>query len=603
MGNTTKSTNLFAPILLAVLAFFAYRATAAPGAWWGDGLELTCAAKTLGIPHPTGYPLYMLLGYAVIQLTAPYAEAGRALTLFSALLCAASVGLAAWMVRRVWGSGSPFLFGGMIFAVARTVWDHATFAEVYPLTLVLVVAMVGICASENEGKSELSKKQVIALAVLWGLAMLNHYSAILIFPLVALSLGTARQTGFQCGSRSPTDEESSLRTATPTLKDSLLFQRLGIFLLVSSSFLIGYAYLPIRAAANPPINWGDPSSFSAMLEHMLGGQFGSVFLASGESFIGGATSGLFVWFCWWGEQWLPLDRGWDAFFAGAGVASGAFYGCATLATRRPAFGWGLLASLVGSACVAALYRIPDIDSFFLPAIPAALLGWIETWHDLKARVSAKWGPDASGWHRLEFVPPIFLAIFATDLHSDGRINKSWDDGPHEWAQRVLKALPKDAVILTRQGGDAEIYSLWYEQIVRGERPDVTVFGTGFLFKGWYRRYFERADRPQLPLFIEERPPQTKDIWDVALIGGVIMPNIKQRRFFTTYVDPTLSQYLNPIPVTQLMENSYYAKSAYKLNPAGPLLFELRAEEGLFELSRKRFIETFHRQPPSAETRN
>ena len=59
-----------------------YLATAAPCAWWGDGLELACAAWTLGIPHPTGYPLYTVTGHVWMHLLGRL-DPGRALTLYN----------------------------------------------------------------------------------------------------------------------------------------------------------------------------------------------------------------------------------------------------------------------------------------------------------------------------------------------------------------------------------------------------------------------------------------------------------------------------------------------------------------------------------------
>src|SRR5262245_60738665 len=43
-------------------ALLIYRLTLSCSIAWGDSPELTTAAFLAGIPHPTGYPLYMLLG-------------------------------------------------------------------------------------------------------------------------------------------------------------------------------------------------------------------------------------------------------------------------------------------------------------------------------------------------------------------------------------------------------------------------------------------------------------------------------------------------------------------------------------------------------------
>jgi len=54
----------------AAIPFAAYLLTLCPTVYVGDSGELTTAAATLGIPHPPGYPLYVLLGYAFSHLVA-----------------------------------------------------------------------------------------------------------------------------------------------------------------------------------------------------------------------------------------------------------------------------------------------------------------------------------------------------------------------------------------------------------------------------------------------------------------------------------------------------------------------------------------------------
>ena len=67
IGRTLiKSWRSFLPpLFLGVLLLVIYIRTLAPGLTWAnggsDGGDLIAAAATRGIPHPTGYPLYLLL--------------------------------------------------------------------------------------------------------------------------------------------------------------------------------------------------------------------------------------------------------------------------------------------------------------------------------------------------------------------------------------------------------------------------------------------------------------------------------------------------------------------------------------------------------------
>ena len=52
-SRLTRRADRIASLAGAALLAAIYLATAAPCAWWGDGLELSCAAWTLGVAHPT----------------------------------------------------------------------------------------------------------------------------------------------------------------------------------------------------------------------------------------------------------------------------------------------------------------------------------------------------------------------------------------------------------------------------------------------------------------------------------------------------------------------------------------------------------------------
>src|SRR4051812_36731846 len=63
-----RSRDAFAALLLGLAALLVYARTLYPEIAWGDSPELTAAAYQAGVPHPTGYPLYMLLGHLFVRL-------------------------------------------------------------------------------------------------------------------------------------------------------------------------------------------------------------------------------------------------------------------------------------------------------------------------------------------------------------------------------------------------------------------------------------------------------------------------------------------------------------------------------------------------------
>ena len=129
----------------AIFAAALYLRTLAPGVLGGDSGEFQFAAWLGGFAHPTGYPLYLLLGYLWTHLL-PFADAAWRMNAFSALWGAVAVGLlyllALRMLQMTAPAGWPIaisrllaLLAAAIFAVTPTFWSQAVVAEVYTLNV------------------------------------------------------------------------------------------------------------------------------------------------------------------------------------------------------------------------------------------------------------------------------------------------------------------------------------------------------------------------------------------------------------------------------------------------------------------------------------
>lgn len=555
-----------------------YLGTAAPGPWWGDGLELTCAAKVLGIPHPTGYPLYTVLGHGWIGLLG-FMEAGRAMTLFSAVLQALAIGLTMMLAARLIhacstepaartparpaGIALPMLGSGLLVAVAWTVWRHATITEVYPLTFALSPGIM-LCAWPPRTAASPGLARAAALGLLMGLAALNHYSFLALAPLAALVLvDWARRSGHP------------LRC---------IVTGLACF----AAMLSGYLYLYVRARMNPPLNWGDPSTLERLVWVLSGGQYTTIKLGLDARAVG---SGLQLWLRWWGEQWLPrsLSGGPVALALGAFVLAGAGAGLIRLARRRWAYGLGGLAALVMTAGFAAAYHIPDIGPYFMIALPAAMVGWI-CLLDWIVRAVPKPARTALTSPPMRAVPAL-LALAVISFHYTP-INKSGLPWPRLWGHNVMRFVPHRAVILT--GGDNDIYSLWYQQMVLGRRPDVAVIGSNFIFQGWYRKYFEAAGRSPVAVGVEQRRPGFKHEADAFLAHATIIPNLEAGRpVYLSYMDRTLLHFFSGRPVgPPLLPTIAYEGQAHPYGMPSLLLFRLFPNQELVGQDRTRLEKTF-----------
>ncbi len=225
------------PVILLILVVGSlYLFTLAPDIYLEDSGELIAAAYHLGIAHPSGYPLYLLLGKLFSFL--PFGTIATRLNLMSAVFGVAAAVMLYLVLNRL-GKGQGWLAFSLalLFGLSRDFWSQAIIAEVYTLNAFLIALLVwvffGWWSSPNE-------KYLFWLAFLSGLGMANHQLFAFVLPVVWSLV--------------------FLKT-----KPRQLVKLISLFLLGFSVYL----YLPLRATADPVINFNEVSSFSDSVKHFL----------------------------------------------------------------------------------------------------------------------------------------------------------------------------------------------------------------------------------------------------------------------------------------------------------------------------------------------
>src|SRR5437764_2818124 len=82
----------YSAVLLFLLFLGLYIRTSAPSVLSGDSAEFQMAAPLLGVPHPTTYPLYILLG-KLATIVIPIGDLAWRVTLVSSVCAALAVAL------------------------------------------------------------------------------------------------------------------------------------------------------------------------------------------------------------------------------------------------------------------------------------------------------------------------------------------------------------------------------------------------------------------------------------------------------------------------------------------------------------------------------
>jgi len=161
-------------VTVACLAL--YLATLTPGLSYleGDGHELTVAAATLGVAHPSGYPLYTWLAHLFTRL--PVGEVAYRTNLLSSVAGAAAVGTLFLLGRAAGLSRGPAVFAALLFGVSNTFWSQAVITEVYaPNALAMLATML-----------LLVRGHLVGAALALGLSLGTHMTNLTYAPVYAL---------------------------------------------------------------------------------------------------------------------------------------------------------------------------------------------------------------------------------------------------------------------------------------------------------------------------------------------------------------------------------------------------------------------------------
>jgi hypothetical protein len=413
------------PAVVFALAFGVYAWTAAPGLGWLDSAELTAAAATLGIAHPPGHPIPLLLGKLIALL--PLGDVAHRVNLASALAGAGAAAAVGWAAARVAArvarapAAAIGAATGLAFAFGAAAWDQAVRAEVYAAEAALVCVAL---AALLDGRV-----RVAAFAT--GLALANHHFVTLLFALPA-----------------------ALHVLAPRPPPAAV----GRAAALGALGLAAYLYLPLRAARDI-IGWGDPDRLDAFLWVVSARAFQKSLAGPQEAL---ATRA--------GDLATALVG--DAGIIGALLAAVGLY--ALLRARATWRDAGLLAGVLGLGVAGrALLGFdpdnPDAHGYLLPAIAAlcvlAAAG---------AAVIVRAVPRARAL--------VAAAVFAWPAGllwgAAGDVSRRGADAAEAHAHLLLAPLPPRSLAITSYFETS--FLLGAAQAVLGERPDVTVVDRNLL---------------------------------------------------------------------------------------------------------------------------
>jgi Protein of unknown function (DUF2723). len=129
-----------APSVVILVLLFVYHATLAPTVTYWDAGEFLSAIHALGIPHPPGTALFVLVANVWTKIFSPWLGFAYSVNIFSAVCTAAACGVFAYLMQRWTGNSAAAIAGALTAGLMSSVWLNATETEVYsPALLVSLV--------------------------------------------------------------------------------------------------------------------------------------------------------------------------------------------------------------------------------------------------------------------------------------------------------------------------------------------------------------------------------------------------------------------------------------------------------------------------------
>jgi hypothetical protein len=514
-------------------ALLLYIVTLGPSTWFWDTSEYIATAHILGIPHPPGNPLFVVVGrawnliWSLTGLPIPVQ-----INLLAAVTSAVATGffflvahrvLRGWLagdreVSEPWSARIPLVgawAGAIVASTAFTVWNQSNVNEkVYTLAVLVIAVVSWLAIRWKDRKDEPGAGWYLVLAVyLMVLGSTNHLMAFLPAPALGLLILVEKP-------RVLADPQIMVRSV------------LAVVLALSFNF-----FLPLRSAQQPLINEGEPvcetltgaavaiytngmAGCPALAANLQREQYAKPPLSERMAPLGHQLQNYFQYFDWqWarglaasetpGNARLPVSL----LFLGLGV-----WGLA-LAWRSDRGHVLYLGTLAFTLTLALVYYLnfrygyslaPDAiprearevrerDYFFIASFHLwgflVGMGLVGAWRWAAGRT-----PEG---RTLGLAAPVVAVALVPLVFNWAWADRSGDYSARDWGYNLLQSVEPYGIVFTN--GDNDTFPLWYLQEVEGVRRDVTVIVVQYLYTQWYPRQLQYHTSPE-----RQRPFRPED---------------------------------------------------------------------------------------------
>jgi tetratricopeptide (TPR) repeat protein len=470
-------------LLVFFLSFYVYLRTLAPTVTFGDSGDFISSSYTLGLPHPTGYPTYTLLGHLICYLS--LGNVAWRINLLSSFFASLASTILYFIIRKI-TSSIPSLVGALLFSFSSIFWSQAIIAEIYTLHIFLLVSMTFILFKWIEHqittKKQKDSKLLYLFSFFFGLSLTNHLTSILILP-------AALYCGFIYRRRIFLD-----------LRRIIL---IGIFFILGLSF---YLYLPIRSMMEPLLDWANPTSIDRFLYYVTGQQYRYLLTPTNLS------ASFLHYLNWWILEFTIY----------IGIVG--LLGIVFLFKRNIRIGLIFILIFLSNLIFSLFYRTRvDQETYYLPsfAIWAIFIGvGIEAIIQILPSRPKVW-KNLVG---VMIILPFLLLVKNYHQNDKSRYYFAYD-----YAYDILNQIPQHSILFLQ--ADADMFPLLYHRYIEKNGQGIALVHINYLMKPWY---LERLKKENSWLKVKEAP------YSYLIFENIVKENIRSHPvWFTFNSDPIL----------------------------------------------------------------
>lgn len=553
---SSKSKNYITASALFIVSIAVYIKTLAPTVWFIDSGELAAVATTLGIAHPTGYPLFTLIGHLFSKLPVSSSQIYN-LNLMSAFFCSLTVFMFVFLMKFIIEHHiqliqaekvkkaapkkstqkaetiSPIIgygiiiFSALLLAFSRTFWDSANAVEVYPIHVFFLVTLSLLFLKAIYDKQSVhsgngtflsDNKYYLLFSFMLGLSFTNHLTTLLLAP--------ACLTFFFVENRQ-------------NLKR--MYRLLGTMAACFIAGLTPYLYLPIRANMHPVFIWGNPNTLERFYWHVTGRQFSVwIFSAQGSIPLFVFLLGILVALSVYGllkhktmnsnyhsiffviitaviyfflssaneevskQFYTFTDSLWGEY--GKGLILFAIPGIYRLSKYNVKIFYFTVLTFFGCILYSVNYSIHDIYSYFLLAYMTIVIwmgfGGLYLYEKLSSNLKVK---------AYKYAFSAFLVILCV-IAINTNYSENDESGNYyvkQYTMNIFKNVEPNGIVISSQW-DFWVSASWYYHYVKNVRPDIAVIDKELLRRSWYYIFLERNypeiynnSKPEIEKFLKE----------------------------------------------------------------------------------------------------